>query len=130
MEGMQSEYKAIGAARLDRIYTSRVLSNRIMNASICLNVFSDHHLVTIDVNLDTVPNTKSFWHLNVKLLQDTKFSESFGVFWERWRGSKERLENRRQWWEMGKTHIRIFCQRYAASISGRVNPLISSVTHM
>ena len=114
----------ISAARLDRIYTSRRLSNRVTNASIWPNGFSDHHLVTIDVNLDTVPNTSSFWHLNVKLLQDAKFSESFGFFWERWRGSKERLENRRQWWEVGKTHIRVFCQRYAASISGRVKAAV------
>lgn len=58
-------------------------------------------------------NKSSYWHFNVKLLQDKSFCESFKHFWETWKSEKKkRYENFILWWEIGKTHIREFCQQY------------------
>ena len=84
----------VSAARLDRIYMSHSHSNRLLNSHI-------------------FPVT-SYWHFNVKLLQDADFCKKIEVFWEIWRGRKGELEFLSQWWEVGKAHIRVFCQQYTS----------------
>lgn len=59
-------------------------------------------------------NKRSYWHFNVKLLQDKFFCESFKHFWETWKSEKSRYENIILWWEIGKTHIREYCQQYTS----------------
>ncbi|TWW77693.1 Transposon TX1 uncharacterized 149 kDa protein ORF 2 [Takifugu flavidus] len=84
----------ISAARLDRFYLSQGFSN------------------------------SSYWHFNVKLLQDTEFSRRFEAFWGTWRGRKGDFECLGQWWEVGKAHIRAFCQQYSSHTTTRVKHTI------
>ncbi len=103
----------VTGARLDRIYVNKSDNNRVMNVGISPCGFSDHHIVTIDFNTARVSHPKSYWHFNVKLLNDKFFCENFKCFWEKWKLEKERFENVIQWWEVGKVHIKIFCQQFS-----------------
>ncbi len=70
----------VTGARLDRIYVNKSDNNRVMNVGISPCGFSDHHIVTIDFNTTRVLRPKSFWHFNVKLVNDTFFVKIFNVF--------------------------------------------------
>lgn len=59
-------------------------------------------------------NRSVYWHFNVKLLQYKSFCESFKHFWETWKKEKTRFDNVILWWEVGKAHIRDFCQQYTS----------------
>ncbi len=76
--------------------------------------FSDHHLIFDFSKYGTVPRKPSYWHFNAKLLQDAAFSEYFVSFWNYWREKKNGFENLKQWWEVGKTQIKLCCQQYTA----------------
>lgn len=102
----------ISAARLDRLYVSNSMKSRVIHTAIIPTHFSDHKLITVDCTLISRSNRSSYWHFNVKLLQDKSFCESFKHFWETWKSEKYRYENVILWWEIGKTHIREFCQQY------------------
>lgn len=104
----------VSAARLDRIYASKNLNNRIIDCVISPVGFSDHHLVFISVNMVQIPKKSSYWHFNAKLLRDASFSKHFEVFWNHWKGKKNDFENLKQWWEVGKTQIKLCCQQYTA----------------
>ncbi len=104
----------VSAARLDRIYVSKKCNNRVVDCCISPIGFSDHHLIFISVNMEQFPRKSSYWHFNAKLLQDAAFSEYFVAFWNYWREKKNYFENLKQWWEVGKTQIKLCCQQFTA----------------
>jgi len=107
----------ISFARLDRFYINRDWCNRILKACICPSGFSDHHLCMIVFNLQKTRCHSYYWHFNVKLLQDALFCEKFHLFWGKWRERKTDFDDVVHWWDVGKAHIRIFCQNYTANAS-------------
>ncbi len=44
--------------------------------------------------------------------------------WNKWKGKKNDYENIVQWWEVGKTQIRMFCQNYTAHTNSLVKKTI------
>jgi len=99
------------AARLDRIYVSQNMRNRILKTSIMPTSLSDHKLITAECSLEITNRKSCYWHFQVKLLEDIKFCEYFIDFWETWKREKNNYEDITQWWEVGKVHIRHFCQQ-------------------
>lgn len=55
------------------------------------------------------------------------FCERFLLFWEKWRVTKGNFESLRQWWEVGKAQIRLFCQQYTALSSIEVKEIIRAL---
>lgn len=105
----------ISFARLDRFYINKDWCNRILKACIYPTGFSDHHLCMIVFNLQKTRGHSYYWHFNVKLLQDASFCEKFYLFWAKWRERKTDFDDVVHWWDVGKAHIRIFCQNYTAN---------------
>lgn len=103
----------ISAARLDRFYMSASFILCAADCRILPVVFTDHHLVLTELVLTANGKSKSFWHFNVKLLNDFNFCQNFRLFWDKWR-SQNFFMSLSQWWEVGKGHIRVFCQQYAS----------------
>ncbi len=79
-----------------------------MDAVIIHSVFSDHHIITIDINKKTFRSQ----HFNKKRLYNKLFCESFTHLhiWENWRLQKNNYETKSQWWEVGKVHIKNILQ--------------------
>lgn len=76
----------ISAAFLDHLYVSKNLKH----TAIIPMHFSDHKLIILDCTLISGRNKCSYWHFNVKLLQDKHFCESFEYYWETWKSEKIR----------------------------------------
>ena len=71
-------------------------------------------MVTLDFHISPTTKYSSYWHFNVRLLQDSDFCQKFETFWGIWRERKREFESLSQWWEVGKAHIQIFCQQYTS----------------
>lgn len=104
--------ETIHAARLDRFYISNNSRNRVCNANIIPNIISDHKMITIDCVLSKQHKVGSYWHFNKKLLQDVVFCANFRLFWQTWQMEKNYFRDIIQWWEVGKTQVKVFCQQY------------------
>ncbi|KAI4885592.1 hypothetical protein NFI96_030074 [Prochilodus magdalenae] len=57
------------------------------------------------------------WKCSVRLLQDAAFCSGFQAFWARWSERKAGFSSLRQWWDVGKAQIKLFCQQYTAYTS-------------
>ncbi len=55
-----------------------------------------------------------YWCFNVRLIHDVHFYEHFKLFWNCWVEQKNDYDNLLQWWEIGKTQIKNFCQQFLA----------------
>lgn len=117
----------LSGARLDRFYTQKHHLNRIIGSSIHPTSLSDHHLITAVLCLPTAQHSKSYWHFNIKLLQDTQFKETFKLFWNNWRKEKRCFSNLRQWWDVGKIQIKIFCQQFTQNVTSELNAVASQL---
>ncbi len=117
----------VKGARLDRIYMSRSFNNRVMDAAIIPSGFSDHQIITIDINKKTTFRLQHYWHFNKKILYNKLFCESFTHLWENWRLQKNNYETKSQWWEVGKVHITFFCQSYESQVSLKIRDTVQKL---
>lgn len=106
---------AVSAARLDRFYLSASFLNRAGNSYIHPVGFSDHHLILTELLLSDDSRQRTFWHFNIKLLNDFNFCSNFKFFWSYWQTQKQFYTSLIQWWEVGKAQVKVFTQKYSAS---------------
>ncbi|MBN3281143.1 YTX2 protein, partial [Polyodon spathula] len=111
-------------ARLDRFYTSKNDLNKFIKARIIPSSLSDHHCLLITVLIQSEPHRASYWHFNVKLLQDVKFKQQFKLFWIIWKKEKAQYKDLRQWWDIGKIQIKCFCQQYTINATRSLNTAV------
>lgn len=48
----------------------------------------------------------------------------FTLFWNDWKQKKGTFESLSQWWELGKTQIKVFCQNYTACTTAKIKTTI------
>ncbi len=114
-------------ARLDRIYVSHNVKNRVVHTAIIPTSLSDHKCITMECTLVNRIHKSCYWHFNNKLLDDKHFCETFKCFWETWKSEKCLYESDTQWWEIGKVQIRTFCQQYANHSSSVIKKTLESL---
>lgn len=117
----------VSGARLDRIYVSQNVKNRVVHTAIIPTSLSDHKFITVECTLVNRIHKSYYWHFNNKLLEDKHFCENFKCFWETWKKEKCLYESAIQWWEIGKMHIRTFCQQYATHSSSVLKKTLESL---
>ncbi len=111
---LKTNSNALSGARLDRFYVAKSNSGRFYNSVIVPSFLSDHHYISVAVSVLSSKIHKSHWHFNNRLLQDHSFIHSFNLFWQSWREERCSFSLLSQWWDMGKVHIKLFCQQYTA----------------
>lgn len=99
-------------ARLDRFYTPQHSLNTFITAQIIPTSLSDHHCLLVTYIFAKENHSSSHWHFNLKLLQDTVFTQYLKDMWGNWRSQKQQCSSLQQWWDLGKVQIRLFCQHY------------------
>lgn len=72
-------------------------------------------------------HVRTFWHFNVKLLNDFNFCDNFKYFWFYWQAQKEFYTSLIQWWEVGKAQIKVFTQRYSASSTTAIKKTVEQL---
>lgn len=117
----------ISVARLDRFYVKCAENNRIMGCDIFPCCLSDHNLITVNIVLSQAKFKSPYWKFNAALLKEREFIERFEMFWKEWVSKKKDFDNLIQWWEIGKTQIKIFCQQYSCFSTRKIKQKISEI---
>ena len=90
-------------SRIDRAYVNG-LSNYISNVKHVNINFSDHSGLYAELNLPNVPTIgKSYWKMNISLLNDIDIKDSFKLKWASLCLDKNKFENINVWWD---THVK------------------------
>nr|BAC82605.1 pol-like protein [Tetraodon nigroviridis] len=107
----------ISMARLDRFYVFKHHFNALKSCSITPAGFTDHSLVLCHVFIKNVLPKSAYWHFNSVLTSDKGFREALIYFWTAFRRRKSDFTCLRQWWDHGKTEIRLLCQQYTLNVT-------------
>ena len=107
----------LSLARLDRFYCFRHHFGAFDGCSVSPVGFSDHWLVHCSVLIQNVKPRSAYWHFNTALLQDNNFTEGFAALWAAHRRTRAGCHSLQEWWEVGKTKVKQFCQHYARNVT-------------
>ena len=107
----------ISSARLDRIYCFKHHFNIVKMCSIAPSGFSDHSLVLCNVFIQNISPKSAYWHFNSVLAFDKHFKEVLMYFWDAFRQRKGDFSSIRQWWDHGKTQIKLLCQQHTLNVT-------------
>ena len=101
------------ASRLDRIYTSRSLSDSILNASYIPISFSDHYTsASLSFKLQiSNPKMLTHWKLNNSLLQLSQYREQFIQWIKLWRAKEFFQHDPLRWWDSFKIFVKSYYSR-------------------
>lgn len=107
----------VSAAHLDRNYVSKQLSSQIIPMG-----FTDHNLVLIIIRKSQSSNKSSFGLKIKNFVGILKYFCNNG----KWK-KKSNFENLRQWWDIWKVNIKMFCLQYTAKSTKVLRETIESV---
>lgn len=107
-----SKDNTLSLARLDRLYVFNHHVGIFKGCHIQPVGFSDHSLVSCSVFIKNIRLRSAYWHFNTALLNNQAFRTAFKYFWVRHRGSRPAFPSTQQWWDVGKTHIKLLCQQF------------------
>lgn len=110
----------LSLARLDRIYVFKCHRNILKSCRILPTGFSDHSAVICNVFTKSFKPKSAYWCFNTSLLEDKHFVETFNYFWETFQRDKGTFPSLLQWWDYGKTQIKLFCQQYTYSVTKEI----------
>jgi len=77
----------MGASRIDRIYTTKELSDKKIGVETVAAAFTDHLLVVMRLSLDVliVRRGKVFWKMNTSILSEEAVKDRLRHKWAVWR---------------------------------------------
>uniref|UniRef100_A0A3Q3EUV6 Reverse transcriptase domain-containing protein n=1 Tax=Labrus bergylta TaxID=56723 RepID=A0A3Q3EUV6_9LABR len=107
----------ISSARLDRIYCFKHHFNIFKMCSIVPAGFTDHSLLLCNVFIQNILPKSAYWHFNSVLTFDKHFKEVLIYFWDVFRQRKGEFNSLRQWWDHGKTEIKLLCQQHTLNVT-------------
>ena len=110
----------ISSARLDHIYCFKHHFNIFLMCSIVPTGFSDHYLLLCNVFIQNILPKSAYWHFNSVLTFDKHFKEFLIYFWDVFRQRKGDFSSLRQWWDHGKTEIKLLCQQHTLNVTGDI----------
>jgi len=88
-----THYSITGASRLDRIYVTKTILSKKTGIETMAAAFSDHNAVILRLEMDHQTNYrgKGYWKMNINMLQEKTFQETFKTKWEKWKMNKKTL---------------------------------------
>ena len=93
--------------RLDRFYTPHAWRSRVRDHKGIPFSYSDHHLVSITVQLGhSNPRGRGVWKFNTRLLKSENFCADVNNFWPQWQSEKPVFSDPRVWWDAGKLQLK------------------------
>ena len=106
--------------RLDKFYvTSSLLKDFLVDSEIIAYPYSDHDLVRVSLNVVQSSNNigPGVWKLNVSLLNEQCVREKVVAFWREWQNKKQFFSNIGEWWDTGKSRVKLILMSCGRKIS-------------
>ena len=107
-------------SRLDRVYVSSHISNRLVYSSIVRCPYSDHDAYCTSIMTSKVKQQSAYWHFNVSLLKDKIFVNIIIKFWRKWQEMICKYDDIRLWWDIGKIKIKELSQQYSLGLKNKI----------
>ena len=99
-------YGKNAASRIDIWMISKSLDPNVKQVEIINNVFSDHHLITLEIKFSDTERGKGYWKMNHQVIKSTLFRDCFSNFWKQWQQSRHDYTDLKQWWDLTKVKIK------------------------
>lgn len=80
--------KILSSVRLDTFYIFKHQCGIFSKCFIVSVSFSDHSMVCCSFILNSIKPKSAYWDLNTSLLHDKNFVDTFNIFWETFRATK------------------------------------------
>lgn len=80
--------KVLSSVRLDTFYIFKHQCGIFSKCFIVSVSFSDHSMVFCSFILNSIKPKSAYWDLNTSLLHDKNFVDTFNIFWETFRATK------------------------------------------
>jgi len=107
-----THYSPMGASRIDRIYTTKELSDKKIGVVTVAAAFTDHPSVVMRLSVDVpiVQWGEGFWKMNTSIVSEETFIERLRQKWAVWRQQRRFYPDWPMWWgRYTKKQIRLFC---------------------
>lgn len=112
------------SCRLDYIFISDSLCNRVVKTDLHPGFKSDHWRQELQINMETHPRGPGFWKLNTSYLRDDQFLEELNQVIDRYLWEVKPNITPIQIWEYLKLEVSSFCVEYTRRQAARKNRLI------
>ena len=112
--------KAGSASRLDRLYIPIHLYSTIVSIKSVNCHLSDHQCLKIDAQNTTANHKKSYWKLNVSVLDNPEYHTMIYNLWENWKKQKSTFTDLRLWWESAKIRIKQATQSFCSMLHSNI----------
>ena len=99
-------YGKNAASRIDIWMISKSLDLNVKQVEMINNVFSDHHLITLEIKFSDTERGKGYWKMNHQVIKSTLFHDCFLNFWKLWQQSRHDYTYLKQWWDLTKVKIK------------------------
>ena len=107
-------------SRLDRVYVSSHISNRLVYSSIIRCPYSDHDACCTSIMISKVKQQSAYWHFNVSLLKYKIYVKIMIKFWRKWQEMICMYDDIRMWWDIGKIKIKELSQQYSLGLKNKI----------
>ena len=107
-------------SRLDRVYISSHISNRLVYSSVIRCPYSDHDAFCTGFMTSKVKQQSAYWHFNVSLLNDKSYVKIITFFWKKWQLFRSNYDDIRMWWDIGKIKIKDLTQQYSIGLKNKI----------
>ena len=113
-------------SRLDRFYVSNSIKH--IKTEYLYNVWSDHKIVNTTVIVGKQEKRgQNYWKLNTEILQDVKYKSEMTTFINSQKTLISEYTNVIEWWEMTKTHIKLYTKKYCQQVRQKRQKEIAQV---
>ena len=107
-------------SRLDRVYVSSHIGNRLIYSSVMRCPYSDHDAYCTAIMTTKLKQQSAYWHLNVSLLNDHIYVKLITHFWIKWQMLRDNYDDIRLWWDIGKVKIKELTQQYSIGLRSNI----------
>lgn len=118
---------ALTSSRIDYMFVSQSLCNRVNFTDIIPGYKSDHWRLSLGLNLEAHPKGKGFWKLNVSHLKNQEFLEELNLKIDQYLWQVKEDITPAQNWEYLKLEITSFCTEYSNRKAKEKNRLIEKL---
>ena len=107
-------------SRIDRIYISGCMKTQIIQCFSTPCPYSDHRSVKLVLCRASYTPRKSYWKLNVKILEEIEYVQLISNFWRHWQIEKDHFTKLQDWWDLGKVKVKQLTQQYCSARANNI----------
>ena len=104
-------------SRIDYWLTSVSLDNQIEKVFHKHAPYTDHKSINIIIRTHETERGRGIWKMNTSTIVNERYKKEFTDMWKNWQSEKEKYNDIKIWWDIGKKKIKKLTQDISQQIS-------------